>query len=274
MNRSPTASRLARSAAPPDPTTTARPASRRPDRPPSPRRPDAVGGLRGERKLITVLFIDVVGSMDLSEDLASDSWATVVDDFLTAVERTVDPFGGTVDKFTGDGALVLFGARQATEDHARRACLAALELRGALGRLGDALAHSHAPGFRVRMGINSGEVVVGQLRGSRGALEVIGHTVGLAQRVQSLAAARARVYLSERTAALVEDEFVLEELGPVKVKGTQRPVRRVRPPGTPPDPHRARDPRARRMVVVRRPRRVSSPSSRPRSPRRSTATAG
>ncbi|HWH09837.1 MAG TPA: adenylate/guanylate cyclase domain-containing protein [Solirubrobacteraceae bacterium] len=197
----------------------------RPTSPPAaPRIADVVSGLRGERKLITVLFVDVVGSMDLSEDLESDSWATVVDDFLTAVERTVDPFGGTVDKFTGDGALVLFGARQATEDHARRACLAALELRGALGRLGDALASSDTPGFRVRMGINSGEVVLGHLRGSRGTPEVIGHTVGLAQRVQSLAQPGS-VYVSERTAALVEHEFALEELGPVKVKGTQRPVR-------------------------------------------------
>ncbi|HEY5196999.1 MAG TPA: adenylate/guanylate cyclase domain-containing protein [Solirubrobacteraceae bacterium] len=198
------------------------------DRPPepslSPRIAEAVGGLRGERKLITVLFIDVVGSMDLSEDLASDSWATVVDDFLTAVERTVDPFGGTVDKFTGDGALVLFGARQATEDHARRACLAALELRGTLERLADTLAQGHTSGFRVRMGINSGEVVVGHLRGGRGTPEVIGHTVGLAQRVQSLAQPGC-IYLSERTAALVESGFVLDELGPAKVKGTQRPVR-------------------------------------------------
>ncbi|HEX3872746.1 MAG TPA: adenylate/guanylate cyclase domain-containing protein [Solirubrobacteraceae bacterium] len=185
---------------------------------------DPVGGLRGERKLITVLFIDVVGSMKLSEDLSSDIWATVVDDFLTAVERTVAPFGGAVDKFTGDGALVLFGARQATEDHARRACLAALELRGALERLGDAIAHTHTAGFRVRMGINSGEVVVGHLRGSRHAPEVIGHTVGLAQRVQALAPPGC-VYLSEQTAALVEDEFALEELGPARVKGTHRPVR-------------------------------------------------
>jgi predicted ATPase/class 3 adenylate cyclase len=191
---------------------------------PSPRLADAIGGLRGERKLITVLFVDVVGSMDLSEDLASDSWASVVDDFLTTVERTVGPFGGTVDKFTGDGALVLFGARRATEDHARRACLAALELRGALERLGDALAHSHTAGFRVRMGINSGEVVVGHLRGSRHAPEVIGHTVGLAQRVQSLALPGC-VYLSERTAALVADEFALEEFAPARVKGTQRPIR-------------------------------------------------
>jgi class 3 adenylate cyclase/tetratricopeptide (TPR) repeat protein len=194
------------------------------DAAPASRIADAVDGLRGERKLITVLFIDVVGSMDLSEDLASDSWATVVDDFLTTVERTVDPFGGTVDKFTGDGALVLFGARQATEDHARRACLAALELRGALERLDDAIAHSHNAGFRIRMGINSGEVVVGHLRGSRGLPEVIGHTVGLAQRVQSLAPPGS-VYLSERTAALVKDEFALDELGPAQVKGTQRPVR-------------------------------------------------
>jgi class 3 adenylate cyclase/tetratricopeptide (TPR) repeat protein len=190
----------------------------------TPRLAEALGGLRGERKLITVLFVDVVGSMDLSEDLASDSWASVVDDFLTTVERTVAPFGGTVDKFTGDGALVLFGARRATEDHARRACLAALELRGALERLGDALAHSHTAGFRVRMGINSGEVVVGHLRGSRGAPEVIGHTVGLAQRVQSLALPGC-VYLSERTAALVADEFALEEFAPARVKGTQRPIR-------------------------------------------------
>jgi len=185
---------------------------------------EAVQGLRGERKLITVLFVDVVGSMDLSEDLASDRWATVVDDFLTTIERTVDPFGGIVDKFTGDGALVLFGARQATEDHARRACLAALQLRGALERLGDALAHTHATGFRVRMGINSGEVVVGHLRGRSGAPEVIGHTVGLAQRIQALASPGC-VYLSERTALLVENEFALGEFPPAQVKGTQRPVR-------------------------------------------------
>jgi adenylate cyclase len=162
--------------------------------------------------------------MDLSEDLASDSWATLVDDFLTTIEQTVEPFGGIVDKFTGDGALVLFGARRATEDHARRACLAALQLRGALERLGDVLAHSHTAGFRVRMGINSGEVVVGHLTGRGGAPEVIGHTVGLAQRIQALATPGC-VYLAERTALLVEGEFALEEFPPAQIKGTQRPVR-------------------------------------------------
>lgn len=138
---------------------------------------------------------------------------------MATVDETVSRFEGTVDKFTGDGALVLFGAPRAVEDHSRRACLAALELRGALERLGDVASSRHGAAFRVRMGISSGEVVLGRL-GSDSREEAIGHTVGLSARLQTLAPPGG-ICVTGRTAELVDGEFELEDLGSVPVKGIQ-----------------------------------------------------
>jgi class 3 adenylate cyclase/tetratricopeptide (TPR) repeat protein len=184
----------------------------------------AGGSLEGERKQVTVLFADVQGSMELAESVDGEVWRAVVDRFFGIVCEAVHRYEGTVNKFTGDGAMAFFGAPLAHEDHARRACYAALRLRDALAEYGREVRREHGLGFSVRLGLNSGEVVVGAV-GDDLQMEytAIGHTVGLAARMEALAEP-GKPYLTEQTAALVDGFFELEDLGKLRVKGAHEPV--------------------------------------------------
>jgi class 3 adenylate cyclase/tetratricopeptide (TPR) repeat protein len=179
---------------------------------------------RGERKHVTVLFADVKESMDLAAALDPEEWGRVMDRFFAILCDGVNRFEGTVDKFTGDGIMALFGAPIAHEDHARRACLSALHLRDELAAYAGELRRTQGLSFSVRMGLNSGEVVAGTI-GDDLSLEytAVGHTVGLAARMESLAEP-GKVYVTEHTAALVGGYFELIDLGPFAVKGVARPV--------------------------------------------------
>ncbi len=175
--------------------------------------------LEGERKQVTVLFADVKGSMDLAEQLDPEAWHRIIERFLHLLADGVHRFEGTVNQYTGDGIMALFGAPIAHEDHAQRACWTALHLGEALRRYADELRLTQGVNFSVRMGINSGEVVVGKIGDDlRMDYTAVGHTVGLAQRMEQLAAAD-RVYLTEHTAHLVEGYFRLRDLGALAVKG-------------------------------------------------------
>jgi class 3 adenylate cyclase len=181
--------------------------------------------LEGERKQVTVLFADVKGSMELAEQMDPEEWSQIMQRFFTILADGVGRFEGFVDKFTGDGIMALFGAPIAHEDHAERACYAALQLRGEVQRYADELRLSHGIDFAVRMGINSGAVVVGKIGDDlRMDYTAQGHTVGLAQRMEQLAAAHT-ICLSEATAKAVIGYVVLRDLGPVQVKGASEPVR-------------------------------------------------
>ena len=186
--------------------------------------PDAPETIEGERKQVTVMFVDIVGSMDLAEAIDSERWRGLLDRFVALASSSVRSVGGTIDKFTGDGMMALFGAPISYEDHARRACLAALQLHASLGPLAAALAENGVP-FAIRTGLNSGEVIVGEV-GDVGQMDytAVGHTVGLAQRMQSLAPSGSAA-LSAATAALVAGEFDLRELGEFEVKGSSVPQR-------------------------------------------------
>src|SRR5215467_4077788 len=175
--------------------------------------------LEGERKQVTVLFADVKGSMDLAEQLDPEEWHTIMDRFFAILSEGVHRFEGTVNQYTGDGIMALFGAPIAHEDHARRACYAALYLRDELRRYADDLRRKAALNFSVRMGVNSGEVVVGRIGDDlRMDYTAQGHTVGLAARMEQLAEP-GRVYLTEQTAKLVSGFFRLRDLGLVELKG-------------------------------------------------------
>ncbi|MGH2951303.1 MAG: adenylate/guanylate cyclase domain-containing protein, partial [Solirubrobacterales bacterium] len=144
--------------------------------------------LEGERKQVTVLFCDVVGSMELAERTDPETWRRVMDRFFAILCEGIHRFEGTVDKFTGDGAMALFGAPIAHEDHPQRACYAALHLQEKLADYAAELRRSDGISISVRIGINSGEVVVGQIGEDLGmAYTAVGHTVGLAQRMEALA---------------------------------------------------------------------------------------
>jgi adenylate cyclase len=163
--------------------------------------------------------------MDLAEGLDPEAWAQIMDQFFTLLSEGVRRFGGTVDKFTGDGIMALFGAPVAQEDHARRAGHAALEITSVVAAYAAELRRTHGLTFHVRVGLNSGEVVAARL-GDAASTEytAVGHTVGLAQRMEALAEPGC-AYLSEHTAKLVSGQFRLRDLGPVPVRGASEPVR-------------------------------------------------
>ncbi len=181
--------------------------------------------LEGERKHVTVLFADVKGSMDLAERLDPEEWHGILDRFFAILADGVHRFEGTVNQYTGDGIMAIFGAPIAHEDHARRACWAALHLSDELRRYARELRRERGLSFAVRMGLNSGEVVVGRIGDDvRMDYTAQGHTVGLAARMEQLAEP-GRVYLTEHTAALVEGYFRLEDLGAFDIPGVQAPLR-------------------------------------------------
>jgi class 3 adenylate cyclase/tetratricopeptide (TPR) repeat protein len=179
----------------------------------------------GERKHITVLFADVAGSMDLQEQLDAEVWAQIMGRFVAILVEGIRKFGGTIDKFTGDGIMALFGAPVAHEDHARRACHAAWHLTKAIGEYSDELRSEQGVELHVRLGLNSGEVVVGRV-GDDVTLDptALGHTVGLAQRMEAMAEP-GTAYLTHHTARLVEGWFGLDDLGDKTVRGATAPLR-------------------------------------------------
>jgi class 3 adenylate cyclase/ribosomal protein L40E len=181
--------------------------------------------LEGERKLITVLFADVKGSMELAEQLGPEVWSQIMQRFFRILCASIERFEGFVDKFTGDGGMALFGAPIAHEDHAQRACYAALHLRDAARTYASEVRARHGVPFAVRIGLNSGEVVVGRI-GEDLHMEFTaqGHVVGLAQRMEARAES-GHICLSEHTARLVEGYFQLQDLGRIAVKGVSQPVR-------------------------------------------------
>jgi adenylate cyclase len=181
--------------------------------------------LEGERKQVTVLFADVKGSMELAEQLDPEEWHAILDRFFAILTDGVHRFEGTVNQYTGDGIMALFGAPIAHEDHAQRACYAALHLRDEIARYATEVKREHGVGFSTRMGLNSGEVVVGAIGDDlRMDYTAQGHTVGLAQRMESLAEPNS-CYLTAAAAALAGGYFALDDLGEFRVKGVAAPVR-------------------------------------------------
>jgi adenylate cyclase len=175
----------------------------------------------GERKQVTVLFADVQGSMDLAEQQDPEQWHAIMQRFFSTLADAVHRFEGTVDKFTGDGIMAIFGAPVAHEDHARRACYAALTMLDDVGEYAAELRRKHGLNFSTRIGINSGEVVAAEI--GEGGYTAVGHTVGLAQRMEALAEP-GRAYLTESTAELAHGFMELEDLGQFEIKGASRPV--------------------------------------------------
>jgi len=177
-----------------------------------------------ERKQVTVLFADVSGSMDLAEQQDPEEWRKIMQRFFAILADAVTELEGTVDKFTGDGIMAVFGAPVAHEDHARRACYAALRMLDDVSGYAAELRRAQGLNFSIRIGINSGEVVAGAIGRGDGDYTAIGHTVGLAQRMEALAEP-GRAYLTEHTAKLAAGFLDLDDLGEFEIKGASRPVR-------------------------------------------------
>jgi class 3 adenylate cyclase/tetratricopeptide (TPR) repeat protein len=178
-----------------------------------------------ERKQVTVLFADVSGSMDLAEQQDPEEWRKIMQRFFSILADAVTKFEGTVDKFTGDGIMAVFGAPVAQEDHARRACYAALQMLDDVSDYAAELRRGPGLNFSIRIGVNSGEVVAGAIgEGRDGDYTAIGHTVGLAQRMEALAEP-GKAYVTEHTAELAAGFLDLDDLGEFEIKGASQPVR-------------------------------------------------
>jgi class 3 adenylate cyclase/predicted ATPase len=175
---------------------------------------------RAERRHVTVMFSDLVGSTALSARMDPEDLRDVISAYQKCVAETVQRFGGFVAKFMGDGVLIYFGYPQAHEDDAERALRAGLELVAAVGAL-----TTHAP-LQTRVGIATGLVVVGDLIGSGASQEqaIVGETPNLAARLQGVAEPN-MVVIAESTLKLVGSLFELEDLGAQNLKGVEGPVR-------------------------------------------------
>jgi len=178
----------------------------------------AVAETLAEYKQVTVLFADVVDSMEIAADVGAERLREIMTELVTRASAVVQRYGGTVDKFTGDGIMALFGAPAALEDHALRACLAALGIQEVARQLADELDDLDGVDLRLRIGLNSGEVITGEIGPGALGYTAVGEQVGMAQRMEALAPPGG-VVLSDSTARLVEGAAVLEEPQRVHVKG-------------------------------------------------------
>ncbi|MGH3561486.1 MAG: adenylate/guanylate cyclase domain-containing protein, partial [Mycobacterium sp.] len=176
-----------------------------------------------EYKQVTVLFADVVRSMDIAAALGAERLREIMAELFDRSAVVVQRYGGIVDKFTGDGVMALFGAPVALEDHALRACLAALAIQQESGRLAEEIQRRDNVTLQLRVGLNSGQVVVGEIGPAPMSYTAMGEPVGMAQRMES-AAPPGEVMLSESTARLVEPTAILGEPEMVHIKGSHDPV--------------------------------------------------
>src|SRR5277367_3203367 len=180
--------------------------------------------LEGERKTVTALFADIKGSTELEQDLDPEEARAIVDPALKLMIDAVRRYDGYVVQSTGDGIFALFGAPLAHEDHPQRALYAALRMQDELHRYSDQLlADGRAP-LEIRVGANTGEVVVRSIAtGGKTEYTPIGHTANLASRMQALAPTGS-IAISEQTRKLVEGYFALKARGPTRVKGISERV--------------------------------------------------
>src|SRR5215468_4740323 len=180
--------------------------------------------LEGERKEVTVLFADIRGSTRLLEGLDPEEGQKLIDPVLRVMMDAVHRYEGTVNQVLGDGIMALFGAPVAHEDHAVRACYAALAMQEEMRRYRENLGQSEEHGLQIGVGLNSGEVVVRSISNDLNVdYSALGHTTHLAARMQELAGGGA-ILLTPATLREVEGFVEVKSLGAVQVKGVSRPV--------------------------------------------------
>jgi len=201
--------------------------------------------LEGERKQVTVLLADLKGSMELLADRDPEEAREILDPVLEHMMEAVHFYEGTVNQVMGDGIMALFGAPVAHEDHAVRACYAALRMQESVKKYADQVRRSHAAVVKIRVGLNSGEVVVRAI-GSDLHMDytAVGQTTHLAARMEQIADPGA-IVITPDTLALAESYVEVRSLGPVPVKGLADAVEVYEVTGTGPA-------RTRLQAAVRR----------------------
>ncbi len=196
----------------------------------------------GERKMLTVLFSDLVGFTSMSERLDPEALVAILNTYFEQATGVLTQHGATLDKFIGDAIMCFWNAPLPQEDHAARACLTALDLVALVDRLASDFEAKGLPRLDCRIGINTGPGVAGNI-GSSAAQDytVIGDMVNLASRLEGACKVYGtRTLVSEDTLAAAGGAVLARELDLLRVKGKQRPVRvfeLVGPAGTPPPPH-------------------------------------
>ncbi len=184
----------------------------------------ARSALEGERKQVTVLFADVAGFTALTERLDPEEVHDLMDRCFRILTDEVHRYEGTINQFTGDGIMALFGAPIAHEDAPERAIRAALGMQTSLKRYGEELLQQRGIDFRMRIGINSGPVVVGKIGDDlRMDYTAVGDTTNLAARLQA-AAQPGAILISDHTARLVTGRFATRTVGALALKGKSEPI--------------------------------------------------
>ena len=182
------------------------------------------GALEGERKQVTVLFADIKGSMELIQGADPEDARRILDPTIEAMMRAVHRYEGTVNKVLGDGIMALFGAPIAHEDHAVRACYAALAMQSALREISEKTRRDFGVEVQVRTGLHSGEVVVRTIGNDLTMdYDAIGQTTHLASRMEQLALPGS-IRMTADTLRLAEGLVQVRPLGPIPVKGLVQPI--------------------------------------------------
>jgi class 3 adenylate cyclase/tetratricopeptide (TPR) repeat protein len=179
--------------------------------------------IEGERKVVTVLFADVANYTSISEKLYPEEVHQIMDGCFKILIDEIHKYEGTINQFTGDGVMALFGAPVAHEDHAQRACYAALSIQKTLENYSKKIEQNHGVDFKMRIGLNSGPVVVASIGDDlRMDYTAVGDTTNLAARMESRAAPGS-IIVSGATHKLAKDFFEFNRLGKVDVKGKDQP---------------------------------------------------
>lgn len=180
--------------------------------------------IEGERKLVTNLFADLKSSMELLADRDPEEAHKLLDPVVVHMMDAVHRYEGTVSEVRGDGIMAIFGAPVAHEDHAQRACYAALDMQAAIRRYSEEVIHTHGVKPQIRVGLNSGEVVVRAVGSDlRMDYSTVGKTTHLAGRMEQLADPGS-ILLTANTLRLAEGYVEVRPLGPIPVKGLEAPV--------------------------------------------------
>jgi adenylate cyclase len=181
--------------------------------------------LGGKRKEMTVLFSDIAGFSALSEKLEPEETQALLNDYFEEMTQIVFRYSGTIDKFIGDGLMVLWGDPLPCEDHALQSVLCAVEMQKRMKELQSDWRRQGRDSFQVRIAINTGWMTAGNMGSKqRMSYTVIGKQVNLAQRLEASAEPGA-VLMSERTYGLIKDRIAAEDAGEISVKGFNQPVR-------------------------------------------------
>ncbi len=179
--------------------------------------------IEGERKLVTVLFADVANYTSISEKIDPEEVHQMMDGCFKILMDEIHRYEGTINQFTGDGVMALFGAPLAHEDHAQRACTAALSIQKAMGGYCEKIKQKTGAEFRMRIGLNSGPVIVGSIGDDlRMDYTAVGDTTNLAARIQQNANP-GEVWVSQETQNIIRDYFQNRPVGEIQLKGKSRP---------------------------------------------------